>query len=352
MKLRRAVIENFRGLSRLEIDFLEDSAAGERAPRALTCLVGDNGAGKTSVLQAIGLVLWLAAGRDRRVEEFAWEGFLPERMGTLGKTRVEVEVAFTDEEIELSNTIFEAWYKLDTSRSFLHWRLTGPKEIAALRVATAIFDDGAVSPSFSDGHCIPFLGRWAMEQIAKTHPDLAARRSELGAVTWFQQNRLPRSNVRADLVGWWAKHTSPVGHGRNGSDPVSRFNENLDRVFPGLEFVGVDEDPTAVSGAGPKSFYCLFERGGKPYDLAELSSGEQAVFPFAYEFALSAPGPSVVLIDELELHLHPPQQQALLAALPKLAPEAQFVITTHSPAIADMVPERRIVRLEGGRRCL
>jgi hypothetical protein len=209
-----------------------------------------------------------------------------------------------------------------------------------------------VTPHMSNDRSTPFLGRWCLEQIAKTHPDLAARRSELGDVTWFQQNRLPRSNVRADLVGWWAKHTSPVGHGKNGGDPVSRFNENLDRVFPGLRFVGVDEDPTAPPGPGPKSFYCLFERGGKPYDLAELSSGEQAVFPFAYEFALRAPGPSVVLIDELELHLHPPQQQALLAALPKLAPEAQFVITTHSPAVADMVPEPRLVRLEGGRRCL
>lgn len=350
MKLRHAKIENFRGLLKFEIDFLEDAASGEPVPRPLTCLVGDNGAGKTSALQAIGLALWLAGGVDRRVDGFAWEGFLPERIGTFGKTRIEVTVAFTDPEIELAKTIFESWFELDQTRSFR--RDTGSGVVPDLRVATVVFENGTVTPPLAAETRSPFLGRWCLEQIARTRPDLTARRGELGSVLWFQQNRLPRPDVRAELVGWWAKHTSPAGQGRNGADPVSRFNENLDRVFPGLRFVGVDEDPTATSGPLPKSFYCLFERGGKPYDLAELSSGEQAVFPFAYEFALRAPGPSIILIDELELHLHPPQQQALLAALSKLAPEAQFVITTHSSAVADMVPEPRLVRLEGGRRCL
>jgi hypothetical protein len=347
MKLRHAKFENFRGISRLEIDFLEDSAAGELVPRPLTCLVGDNGAGKTSVLQAIGLTLWLAGAIDGRVDDFAWGGFLPERIGTFGKTRVEVEVAFTDAEVDLAKMAFESWWKLDPFRAGT-WRW----DVADLRVATVVFENGSVTPPTSTDQRVPFVGRWCLEQITRTHPHLTARRGELGSVIWFQQNRLPRPDVRAELVGWWAKHTSPAGQGRNGADPVSRFNANLDRVFPGLTFVGVDEDPTINSGSGPKSFYCLFERGGEPYDLAELSSGEQAVFPFAYEFALRAPGPSVVLIDELELHLHPPQQQALLAALSKLAPEAQFVITTHSAAVADMVPESRLVRLEGGRRCL
>jgi energy-coupling factor transporter ATP-binding protein EcfA2 len=350
MKLRRATIENFRGLKKLEIDFLEDSSEGEQVPRSLTCLVGDNGAGKTSALQAIGLVLWMAGARERRVDGFGWEGFLPERIGTLGKTRVQVEVAFTEQEIELAQKSVQSFVGVFNA-TWLQL-LVGVPGAPDLSLATLVLEDGAVTPPPNRLPRTTFLGRWCLEQIAKSQPDLAARRGELGSVVWFQQNRLPHPDVRGELVGWWAMHTSPVGQGRNGTDPVSRFNENLDRVFPGLRFVGVDEDPTSASSAGPKRFYCLFERGGKPYDLAELSSGEQAVFPFAYEFALRAPGPSVVLIDELELHLHPPQQQALLAALSKLAPEAHFVITTHSSAVADMIPERRIVRLEGGRRCL
>jgi predicted ATP-binding protein involved in virulence len=36
---------------------------------------------------------------------------------------------------------------------------------------------------------------------------------------------------------------------------------------------------------------------------------------------------SVILIDEIELHLHPPMQQTLLRALPKLGKNNQFIIT-------------------------
>ncbi len=54
--------------------------------------------------------------------------------------------------------------------------------------------------------------------------------------------------------------------------------------------------------------------------------------------ALAAPklpnpleGPAVVLIDEIELHLHPGLQRVILPRLQKVFPQAQFIVTTHSP---------------------
>ena len=66
MKLKRAYIENFKGIKGpLEIDFTSPafSKTGEivNEPRPLTCLLGDNGSGKTTVLQAIALTLSLAS---------------------------------------------------------------------------------------------------------------------------------------------------------------------------------------------------------------------------------------------------------------------------------------------------
>jgi predicted ATP-dependent endonuclease of OLD family len=46
------------------------------------------------------------------------------------------------------------------------------------------------------------------------------------------------------------------------------------------------------------------------------------------------------------LHLHPPLQQALLRALPKLGKNNQFIITTHSDYIEQLVPEAHIFRVE------
>jgi len=82
-----------------------------------------------------------------------------------------------------------------------------------------------------------------------------------------------------------------------------------------------------------------------------MSSGEQAVFPILYDFVRQEVARSIVLIDELELHLHPPEQQALLAALRRLGPDCQFIVTSHSPYLESVTPPEEEVRLKGGLRC-
>lgn len=49
MQLRNVSIKNFKGIRDLTLNFTDE---GEEAPRPITAIVGDNGAGKTSVLQA------------------------------------------------------------------------------------------------------------------------------------------------------------------------------------------------------------------------------------------------------------------------------------------------------------
>ena len=78
----------------------------------------------------------------------------------------------------------------------------------------------------------------------------------------------------------------------------------------------------------------------------EMSGGERAVFPIVVDFASWNIHNSVILIDEIELHLHPPLQQALLRALSALGQNNQFIITTHSDYVEQLVPEAHIIRLE------
>ena len=49
--------------------------------------------------------------------------------------------------------------------------------------------------------------------------------------------------------------------------------------------------------------------------------------------------PAVVLVDEIELHLHPSWQRDVLRFLDKTFPNVQFVVTTHSPLVAQAAPE-------------
>ena len=92
----------------------------------------------------------------------------------------------------------------------------------------------------------------------------------------------------------------------------------------------------------------MIERAGTTYDLAEMSSGEQAIFPLLFDFVRLEVARSIVLVDELELHLHPPQQQALLTSLRTIGPECQFLMTTHSPYLEAIMPDDEEIRLPGG----
>lgn len=57
--------------------------------------------------------------------------------------------------------------------------------------------------------------------------------------------------------------------------------------------------------------------------------------------------PGVVLVDELDLHLHPRWQRRIIDDLRRLFPKVQFIVTTHSPFIIQTLQEDELINLEG-----
>lgn len=56
--------------------------------------------------------------------------------------------------------------------------------------------------------------------------------------------------------------------------------------------------------------------------------------------------PGIVLIDELDLHLHPVWQRRIVADLKRLFPRVQFVVTTHSPFIVQSLEDEELLNLD------
>lgn len=366
MKLRSVNINNFKGIESLHFGLLDL----ERSPRDLTCLVGDNGSGKTSVLQAIALPLSLATRRIRFADEFDWHGFLPERISSTGPTRIDLEVEFTTDEIKLTQKLFEKWYDSLTSDFRESKTITAPSEC---QTVTLTYEQNRLSSREGIPGIHQFLGRYYVKALAKSEPALRDMYARLGDIFWFDQHRNLGSvsarrftdrddengqieswrtgveNLREFLIGWWSYHTSPDKS--YGKDYIPDLQTRFQRIFPERRFIGTAPKPTAsTKGAG--DFYFLIQSGNCVYDLAEMSSGEQAIFPLLYEFVRLDISHSIVLIDELELHLHPPEQQRLLNALTSIGPDCQFIITTHSSYLTDAIPDEQEVHLEAGARCL
>ena len=59
--------------------------------------------------------------------------------------------------------------------------------------------------------------------------------------------------------------------------------------------------------------------------------------------------PGVVLIDEIDMHLHPLWQQTVLLDMQRAFPEVQFIVTTHSPQVLSSVPAASVRVLVWGR---
>jgi predicted ATP-binding protein involved in virulence len=95
-------------------------------------------------------------------------------------------------------------------------------------------------------------------------------------------------------------------------------------------------------------------------DVRQLSDGERGVLGVALDLArrLSqvnpksndplAEGQAVVLIDEIDLHLHPKWQRQITRNLEATFPRCQFIATTHSPQVIGEVPSDRIQIISNG----
>ncbi|GAA6620054.1 AAA family ATPase [Scytonema sp. NUACC26] len=96
MKVESILIKNFKRFESLEVSF-QNQTLNTLSNRFL--VLGDNGTGKTTLLQAIALPLALATKQIQQVTDFDWLGFLPGRYQRWGIPQIELEVLFTDAEI-------------------------------------------------------------------------------------------------------------------------------------------------------------------------------------------------------------------------------------------------------------
>ena len=93
------------------------------------------------------------------------------------------------------------------------------------------------------------------------------------------------------------------------------------------------------------------QKQGEELIVNQLSDGEKCLLAMvgdlARRLAIANPGlpdplqgSGIILIDEIELHLHPKWQRGIIPDLTRTFPNCQFIVTTHSPqVISDVKPE-------------
>ena len=357
MHLLRVTIKDVRAVEDLSLDL----ALAPGKPRRRAVLLGVNGAGKTtlldSIVHAFQHLAWslgmngatLGAADVRNVED-------PEigSASAEGPRRGAVQLRSTFSEQEQPTSFLALAMPAEMDLSFpigeaFDPEIAGDPDLAALfsdpgpwgasSLGPAITFDGSSSdPSVADhlGHQEgaaaillrqrpPCLFLPADRGVLEDRDDLPVK-----ALKAFDPriDCLSRSRERfAALAARLALATVDPRH--EGHRAVSRMWKAVEKYFP--------EMPALVSAEGLQLRF-RNKRGGL-VPLRALSDGERAVLLLLGEVALRPPSSGVLLIDELEQHLHPRWQRAILQALNALVPTAQLIVTTQSPYLAASAPD-------------
>jgi len=125
--------------------------------------------------------------------------------------------------------------------------------------------------------------------------------------------------------------------------------------FPYAKFKNLRIGTSALSEKLNKKQTLVIDKDDKKLAVSQLSDGEksviQMVVDIAYRLSIANPtrnplkGDGIVMIDELDLHLHPSWQKAITNCLQATFPNIQFIVTTHSPLIISQVQKEAILVL-------
>jgi predicted ATP-binding protein involved in virulence len=282
-------------------------------------LLGDNGVGKSNILRAIAVAI---CGKDAQ----PYAGRL---------IRTDSTSASIILETDRGNT-----YKTELLKM-----TSGPAQMETIPVRP-LEAEGWLAIGFPALRTVSWERPKAPEQIAKSIPtadDL------LPLVRGEPDPRLDKLKQWIVNLDYLSKHEqSKTGAGGSYEKLLNKF----------FEYVSVlTGDVTIERGeVNPHTYEITVITDDGPLPIEAISQGMTSLIGWVgillqrlYEIYSDDEDPTqrfaLILMDEIDAHLHPGWQQSLVSNLSKIFPNAQFIATTHSPLIIGGMPPEQVIRL-------
>jgi len=341
MYVKSVTLENLRGFKDLHFDF--ERSDGEFA--GWTVFVGGNASGKSTLLKGIALAVmgpdaarqllgsaagWIHAD-ERRAEskldivwDTAYDAF--KKGGNLPRTSFEAAVRWSFESKDSVSPIFRSIEKRNPRGT----RIQTPERGLWSPNATGWFSAGygpmrRLSGSSSETVRFSVGGGIVSRFVTLFREDAALSESE----TWLKTNHsrlleTPRDDLKALLDGVSALLSDDLlPHG------MKIKSVTVDHVF--IRDAKGTELPMRDISDGCRSIYAtILDLVHGMYEVY----GIDGLFKYLPNDRVVVDCPGVVLIDEIEAHLHPAWQRDIPEWLKSHFPKVQFLVTTHSPLVA------------------
>jgi predicted ATP-binding protein involved in virulence len=357
MEIKRVTLNNIGPFDTLEISI----APTENNLSNITVFVGNNGAGKTSVLQALATsVSWFVA---RLRTEKGNGNIIPEDaiLNSANTAKVEIEVCDSFE--------FSSQPHQDNLNNQFKWSITKTRKgrkakfISDLQDCTRLANHYRNLLSDDAQASLPLIAFYPTERVVLDIPlKIRAKHTFLqldgydNALSqgvdfrrffeWFRERE--DTENESGIPEDWLNQLKPIIG--NDQDVWQRLNE-LNASAKDRQLTAVR---TAISQFMPHMdnlrvrrkprLHMAIDKNGETLNVAQLSQGEKSLMALVGDIArrlamlnpsLENPlaGDGIILIDEVDLHLHPSWQRSLCDRLIETFPNCQFVLTTHSPLV-------------------
>ena len=328
MFLKHLEISQIRSIDRIDLDFTAPGAPSKNPIRGRTVLLGENGSGKSTALRAIALVL---AGSDA-LNELLKE---PARWVRSGKKEGSIRAVLTTkdgQDRDISLTLRPEW----------SLRQTLSKNEANLQALDSAL---AHTPRnfFTLGYGVTRRPAYSAQEFSQVAERGLENPRARGMATMF--------SPEATLVSFeqWAMDLDYRTGGSGGTGPLGNaaLRSALNQLLPGMSFDEIDR----------KKRELRFKTVDGSIPFKQLSDGYQNVANWCgdvlyritntfedYKTPLKTRG--VLLIDEIDLHLHPAWQRVLVDFIAKTLPNMQLIATSHSPLVAQQLREGELYVVE------
>jgi len=326
MKIKKVRLENFRGFEGVhEFELHSDH---------INVIIGANGAGKTSILDAISYPFFAVfSGSGNMYRQFVGKDV--DKWRNKKDHRPDISYSAMQTEIKLflshsnKDVYFTYSFKEDKNYSSLEGKFQ-PKNYE--------FSDNPVFKKYNNRRELQTnehynhksFSYWLKEQINIQNNEIVKKLKTSESIDRVSNYQIPSTSII--------------------SEALNTFMTNL----TDNKFLSVITDKSNY-----KNELVLFieKENGEKVEYSQLSSGEKAVFGILLEIAKdsfhynensnnSLHTPGIVLIDEIELHLHPKWQTSILQALNKTFPNIQFIVTTHSPLVINHLKNENLILLD------
>lgn len=383
MQIRSVTINSFRGLGQVQL----------RLQPGFNLLVGINGAGKTSLLEAIRILLAKAVQETTPTGPFKDIAITSSDI-TIGRDFSVVEMEFLLHETAFQLTLSE---QRDERRDASAGGLKDIRDVEALprlrrgerpaqgdvRLEGTLRGQTSERPEigarlspppdkkFKARRPIPLVLFLSVRRAIATHrtPKATAKVPAYEAALDAE-----RGLAVAGLVEWWRSREVLIADAQAQGEESGRYTKQLTAVRSALATLLPEVQEWRVEGKDMRvkrsvMVSILNERGEqemieevRDMPVGWLSDGERSLAAIGADIAIRLAalnegaddpvksGAGVVLLDEIDLHLHPQWQRRIATDLPTAFPQVQFVATSHSPqVIGETPPGRAILLHEGGR---